>query len=77
MYTIISIIRCTLDLTCWFIDLQKRIAEKTNGQTNDKNQWCNIFKNGGSSKFEYNCGGPQPSLTSTSTFTPQPKHLKK
>jgi hypothetical protein len=36
MYTIISIIRYTLDLTYWFIDLQKKFVEKTKGQTNKK-----------------------------------------
>jgi hypothetical protein len=35
MYIIISIIQCTLDLTCWFIDLQKKIVEKVNSQSNE------------------------------------------
>jgi hypothetical protein len=47
MYIVISIIQYTLNLTCWFIDLQKKIVEKANGQTNEKSQWCHIFKNGG------------------------------
>jgi hypothetical protein len=48
MYIIISVLQCTLDLTCWFIDLQNKIVEKTNGQTNEKIQWCRVFKIGGS-----------------------------
>jgi hypothetical protein len=44
-----SIVTCTLDLTCKFIDLEK-YSEKTNSQTNKKSQWCHIFKNRGSSR---------------------------
>jgi hypothetical protein len=43
----------TLDLTCWFIDLQKNV-EKTNSQPNGKSQWCHIFKNNGGSSLHLN-----------------------
>jgi hypothetical protein len=48
MYIIIYIIQCTLDLTCWFIDLLKYLIEKTNSQTDKKSQWYHTFKNRGS-----------------------------